>query len=137
MTKINLITAPDILFGDCSSILLIYPSVAVQNELQHKILNNIDDDLNIYIFNDTVYDEKNVDWLLSVFHSVDFVVVDVDNCQPFIRDLLSYLIAKPKTYWLTKADQCMYNHISNNRIYNFDSIQQIGDISVETKQQPK
>ena len=62
----------------------------------------------------------NMEWLLDVFHFVDTVVLDCDNSTKQIRALLSYMISYPKTFWLTNGDSPVYNHISNNRVYNFD-----------------
>jgi hypothetical protein len=131
MTTINLITAPDKLFNDGYSFLLIYPSDALMHDLQDMIFNNTDQDINVYVYSDNEYIPSNVDWMLSVFQSVDTVIIDLDNCESFIKDILALLIAKPKTYWLTKGDNRMYNHISKNKIYTLDYINNIGDLIVK------
>lgn len=131
MTTINLITAPDKLFNDGYSFLLLYPSDAMMNDLQDIIFNKTDQDINVYVYSDKEYIPSNVDWMLSVFQSVDTVIIDLDNCESFIRDIIALLIAKPKTYWLTKGDNRMYNHISKNKIYTLDYINNIGDLIVK------
>jgi hypothetical protein len=131
MTTINLITAPDKLFNDGYSFLLLYPSDAMMHDLQDIVFNNTDQDINIYVYSDSEYIPNNIDWMLSVFQSVDTVIIDLDNCESFIRDILALLIAKPKTYWLTKGNNLMYNHISKNKIYTLDYINNIGDLIVK------
>jgi len=60
-------------------------------------------------------------------HICDLIIVDIDNCPSYVKDLLSFIIAKPKTYWLTNAVEVVYNHISSNRIYNLSILERIGD----------
>lgn len=134
MTTINLITAPDRLFNDAYSFLLLYPSETLMFDFQELVFNNIEQDINVYVYNDKEYVAENIDWMLSVFQSVDSVIIDIDNCENFIRDILALLIAKPKTYWLTKGDNRVYNHISKNRIYTLDYINNIGDLIVKRLQ---
>ena len=120
MTKINLITPPDRLYNDSVSILLLFPTKDNLHYIQHEILPTIEQSLNIYVFEKPNYTKEDVDWLLSTLHIVDIAIVDIDSCPLYVRDLLSYIIAKPQTYWLTNGDAPVYNHISNNRVYNLD-----------------
>ena len=132
MTTINIITPPDKFYGDVSSLLVIHPSAALQNDLQQNILTNIFNDLNVYIYNENISEPTKIEWLLTVFHLADTVIIDVDNCSLHVKELLSFMIAKSKTYWLTNGENSVYNHLSNKRIFNLESIQTIGDISVKT-----
>ena len=127
MNKINIVTAPDMLFNDSLQLLLVYPNKQIQDELQNNFLSNTDIDVNIYVYDKPVYDKKEVEWLLNVFKQCDTVIVDVDNTSPWARDLLSYMIAKNKTYWLTNSQDSVYNSLSNNRVYNLDFLSKIGD----------
>lgn len=120
------------LFNDCLQLLLVYPSKQVQDELQNKFLTNTGVDVNIYVYDKPVYDKKEVEWLLNVFKQCDTAIVDVDNASPWARDLASYMIAKPKTYWLTNSQDSVYNNLSNNKVYNLDFLSKIGDNDVET-----
>lgn len=129
MTTINLITPPDKIFNDTEKLLLIYPNSDLENELQTKVLNNLEDDLDLYMFNQKNPTDSDIDWLLTAVNLVDTIVVDVDNCDSQVRMLLGYILAKSKTYWLTNAENSVYNHLSRKRIYNLDNIQ-IGGISV-------
>jgi hypothetical protein len=118
MTKVNLITPPDKLYNDVRSILLIFPSLELQNMFQTEILSNLDDDLNLYYFDKSDYSKEDFDWLLDVFSAIDLCIIDVDRCESPTRELISYFVAKSKTYWLTKSENSVYNHISKNRIYD-------------------
>lgn len=129
MTKINLITSPDRIFNDTEKVLLIHPSNNLQNEFQKKVLENIEEDLDLYIFDISKPTAKEIDWLLVASNMVDKIIVDVDNCDSQTRMLLGYILAKSKTYWLTNAEISVYTHINKNRIYNLDSFQ-IGGLSV-------
>ncbi len=118
MTNINLITPPDKIFSDAVSILLVFPSKQLQQEIQNEVFPSAKESINVYLYDKQQYSTTDIDWLLSIFTLSNIVIVDVDNCPPYIRDLASYMIAKPKTYWLTNSVDPVYNHISGNRIYN-------------------
>jgi hypothetical protein len=111
--------------------LLLYPSKDLLNELQDKFLTHFEDDSNIYLYDKEVYSKEELDWVLKVFKSVDIVIADVDNTQPFFKDILSYIIAKNKTYWLTNSQESVYNHISKNKVYNLDFLSKTGGHSGE------
>ena len=125
MNKINIITPPDKIFSDCLNILLIHPSESIKNELQN-ILENYENSCNIYVYENKTYDPNEIDWLLTVFNVCNLCIIDLDNSSPQVRMLSSYLIAKPKTYWLTNGEDVVYTHISNNRIYDLDFMSQLG-----------
>ena len=72
-----------------------------------------------------MYEEQNLDWLLDISASCDYIVIDIDNCTTTTRDLCSYLVAKPKTYWLTQGENTVYTMISTNRIFDLDFIREI------------
>jgi hypothetical protein len=122
------------LFNDSFQLLLIYPSKQLQDELQNNFLSNTDIDVNIYVYDKPVYDKNEIEWLLSVFKQCDTAIVDVDNTSFWARDLLSYMIAKNKTYWLTNSQDSVYNSLSNNKVYNLDFLSTIGDNNFETEQ---
>ena len=122
------------LFNDSLQLLLIYPSKQIQDELQNNFLLNTNIDVNIYVYDKPVYDKNELEWLLSVFKQCDIAIVDVDNTSSWARDLLSYMIAKNKTYWLTNSQDSVYNSLSNNKVYNLDFLSNIGDNNFETEQ---
>ena len=117
-TKINLITPPDKLFNLSPSIFLIKPSKQLKIQFQN-ILSDIDEDLNVYIFDDTEY---NIEWLLSVSQHVDFIIVDVDHCDPTTKLFLTFIMAQPNVHYITNDEITPYNLINRNRIYNLDWI---------------
>jgi hypothetical protein len=118
MADINLITAPDRLFNDSLSFFLIYPSMEVKEQF-NNLMSNINQPFNVYLYENET-DEHEIDWLLSTHKIVDFTILDIDNCPSDVRNLVSYFIANPKTYWLTKGEQMFYTKISNKRIYSLD-----------------
>lgn len=118
MTSINLITPPDKVYSDAISVLVVFPSKDLQQQIQNEIFPNAKESINVYLYDKPQYTLADTDWLLSVFTLSQIVIIDVDQCPPYVKDLLSFMIAKPKTYWLTNAVDSVYNHISGNRIYN-------------------
>lgn len=125
MSQISLITPPDRLYTNEYSFLLIYPSQITKEHFQ-AFLAEIDIPLHVYLYEQK--DVKDPEWLLDVFLSVDTVIIDIDNCQPPVRDLASYFLSKDKTYWLTKGEDRLYNIISKNRIYDLDFLKhKLGD----------
>jgi len=124
MPKLNLITPPDKLFNDSSSLLLIHPSNDLKDELQ-TVLQTQDNDINVYMYElDDV--EQNIDWLLSVCHLADYVIFDLDKSTPNVRKLASYIISKSNTYWLTNEANPLYTMLSVKQIYNLDFLKQEG-----------
>lgn len=133
MNKINIITPPDFLFNDSFQLLLVYPSKQIQDEIQKRFLGNTTQDVNLYYYDKPVYDRTDLDWLIKVFNLCNTAIIDVDNTAPWVRDLLSYMIAKPKTYWLTNSQDSVYNILSNNRVYDLNFLSNTGEENVETE----
>jgi len=118
MSQISLITPPDRLYTDHTSLLLICPSNFVKEQLQN-VLAQLDEPMHVYLY-ELTSENQEPEWLLDVFQAVDYTIIDIDNCQPSIRDIASYFLSKDKTYWLTKAEGKLYNIINKNRIYDLD-----------------
>ena len=125
MKNINIITPPDKLFNDAVQVLLVYPATDLKNAIQDKLID-IEDDINIYVYDKENYSTEDIDWLLTIFKMSDIAIIDVDNVQSHARDLLSYMIAKPKTFWLTKGENRVYNKLSNNKIKDFEFLSKLG-----------
>ena len=134
MNKINLITPPDILHNDSYQMLVMYPSKDTQKYLQYEFLGKTDFPINLYYYDKEKYNKEEIDWLLNAFNLCNVVIIDVDNVQPFIKDLLSYFIAKSKTYWLTNSQETVYNHISKNKVYTLDFLQNLAGDQIEKEQ---
>ena len=125
MKNINIITPPDKLFNDAVQVLLVYPTTDLKNAIQDKLVD-IEDDINIYVYDKENYSTEDIDWLLTIFKMSDIAIIEVDNVQSHARDLLSYMIAKPKTFWLTKGENRVYNKLSNNKIKDFEFLSKLG-----------
>ena len=121
------------LLNDSLQLLLVYPSKQLQNEIQDTFLNSTPLGVNVYYYSKPNYTKEDAEWLINIFKICDSAIVDVDNTATWARDLLSYMIAKPKTYWLTNSQDSVYNSLSNNKVYNLDFLSTIGDNNVETE----
>lgn len=132
MKKINIITPPDKLFNDAVQVLLVHPTKELQDAVQDKFLSDVEVDVNLYYYDKTVYSEIDVDWLLTIFKMSDITIIDVDSVEPYLRDVLSFMIAKPKTFWLTNGENRVYNKLSSNRVYDFEFLSNLGG-NFETK----
>jgi hypothetical protein len=112
--KINLITTPDTLFNDNPSVLLVNPSNNIKESL-NDILKNITNDLNLYLYEEDAHDD--IDWLINVSRSVDYIVLNVDHCDQ-ICWMVGFLLSMSKTFYLTNDNQMQYNIVNVNRIYD-------------------
>ena len=115
MTKINLITAPDIVYNNAYSIVMICPTDGLKLELQAH-LSEFDMDVNVYMVDSNI----DVKWLLSVTKFADAVIFDIDNSPNEVQDLRSYLISLSNVFWLTNREFPCYTLLSTNREYNLD-----------------
>ena len=114
--KINIITPPDKLFNLTMSYLLVKPSVTVKQQFQ-TILSQVPEELNVFVFDQ---DETDISWLLSVAQQVDLIIIDVDNCDPITQKFITFMLAQPNSYYITRDETTPYNLISKNRIWNLD-----------------
>jgi hypothetical protein len=114
--KINLITPPDKLFNQNINYLLIKPSTETKIQFQ-QILSQLVDDINVFIFDEK---ETDMDWMLSVAHQCDAVIIDIDNCDAVTKNFVSYLLSMPYCHYITTDELTPWNLISKNRIYNLD-----------------
>ena len=119
MTKINIITTPDVIHNKSLSFLLVQPSSNVRNQFQN-LLEKFDQPLNIYLYDPQTDEERTHDWLLNVTKFVDYTILDIDNLDSIERNLASYIVSLPNTFYLTNDEFTPYNILSVNRIYNLD-----------------
>tara|TARA_B110000858_G_C17368784_1_gene278528 strand:- start:12 stop:398 length:387 start_codon:yes stop_codon:yes gene_type:complete len=119
MTKINIITTPDVIHNKSLSFLLVQPSSNVRNQFQN-LLEKFDQPLNIYLYDPQTDEERTYDWLLNVTKFVDYTILDIDNLDSIERNLASYIVSLPNTFYLTNDEFTPYNILSVNRIYNLD-----------------
>ena len=120
MSDINIITPPDILHNKNFSVFLLYPSLYVKKQFQ-EILTKSKSRFNVYMYEDP--NGQDIDWVLNVHKLSQIVILDLDNLPPFWKKLESYLVSFGNTYYLTKAEEIMYNKISANRIFAVEEIE--------------
>lgn len=125
--KINLITPPDKLYNTNISYLLVKPSTKVKVQFQ-TMLSDIKEDINVYVFDGA---ESDIDWLLGVAQIVDFVIIDVDNCDQLTKLFISLLLTQPNTHYITNDEITPYKLLSRNRIYNFEWLNEVLNDSEE------
>ena len=123
MSVINLITPPDKLYNQAGSILLVYPTEYIEQELQ-KILSAATADTNIYIYNIN-NDEHNYTWLLDVHKFCNICIMNLDDLPVELKCMESYFISFSHTYWLSQGENTLYNKISQNKIYTLERLQPI------------
>ena len=116
--KINLITPPDTLFNMNPGYLLVKPSTKLKMQFQ-TLLSAVDDDINVYVY-DT--DEVDIAWMLNAANSSDWIIIDIDNCDPITKNFISLLLSQPHAYYMTNDEITPWGIISRNRIYNLDWI---------------
>ena len=119
MTKINIITTPDVVHNQSLSFLLVQPSIGVRDQFQN-LLEKFDIPINIYLYDPQNDEERTYDWLLNVTKFVDYTILDIDNLDSIERNLASYIVSLPNTFYLTNDEFTPYNILSVNRIYNLD-----------------
>ena len=122
MTKINLITAPDKIYNEDLSILLVNPSDELKEEFNKLLESSNIGTLNLYYFAES--EDNNQEWLLDVINFVNYIILDVDQCYD-TKWLVGYILNNSKTYWLTKQSNMLYNTINNNRVYALDWIENV------------
>lgn len=116
--KINLITPPDNLFNMNPGYLFVKPSTKLKMQFQ-TLLSAMQDDVNVFVY-DT--EEADIAWMLSVSQQVDFIIIDIDNCDPVTKHFISFMLAQPNAYYITNDEVTPWNLISKNRIYSLDWI---------------
>jgi hypothetical protein len=116
--KITLITPPDKLFNLNLSYLLVKPSNYIKQQFQ-TILSQSLDDINVFIY-DT--EDHDIGWMLSIAQQAEVIIIDIDNCDNITQKFVTFLLARPNSYYITRDDTTPYNLISKNRIYNLDWI---------------
>ena len=120
MSDINIITPPDFLHNKNFSVFLSYPSLYVKEQFQ-EIISKSKNRFNVYMYEDP--NGKDIDWVLNVHKLSQIVILDLDNLPPYWKKLESYLVSFGNTYYLTKAEEIMYNKISANRILAGEEIE--------------
>lgn len=111
--KVYLVTPPDILHNNYRSILFVYPRQALKEQLQ-EWLSHSSEGVNVYLHES----DNNFDWLLTVAKMSDEVIIDLDNCGPYTRDLAAFIIGDPKTRWITDNENQAFDYLAGGRVYD-------------------
>jgi|TARA_B100000035_G_C21020762_1_gene563968 hypothetical protein len=129
MTKINVITPPDILHNQATSFLLISPSTEIRNDFQ-KFLETATTSLNVYLYAPEKEEDMDIAWLLAIAKIADYTILDLDYMEISDKKFASYILSIPNTFYLTKDDVTPYNKINLNRVYDLNWL---GDITIENE----
>lgn len=109
---INLITSPDKLFNNDTSLLLVNPNTALKESF-NELAKDLNGPVNLYLFENQEYE---IQWLLDVCQSVNYIVLDIDNTKNN-HWIIGHILDFGKTFYLTNTPESVYNIINNNRIY--------------------
>lgn len=120
MSKINIITYPDVLHNNALNIVLIYPQKHILDNLQSQFLKDYDNDVNLYLFDRLEQQPDEINWVLTATKAADYTIIDTDNTVDFFRPMLSFIIARQNTYWFSKADDSIYKHLSSKQVYDLN-----------------
>ena len=125
MNNVTIITPPDVLLNDTSSVLLISPTEHLKEMLQ-QLVDQLTINLNIFL-HEAWFDEHEIPWVVSVSQqkNIQATILDLDNCTPAVRAFSSYFISQSNTFYLTNDSVTPYNLISNNRVYDLQWLKNI------------
>lgn len=116
--KVKIITAPDRIFDQSQTMLVITPSTELKDAV-HDYAVDCKDHLNIHLYSG---DEDNIAWLLSVANSVDNIIIDMDYNPKSISQFFSYLLSLPNTYYKCSTMQAPWDLLNKNRFYDFPKL---------------
>ncbi len=125
--KIKIITAPDRLFDQSETLLVISPDESLKSQVQTYALN-CENHLSIYLYDGY---EDNIPWLLSVATSVDYVIIDMDNSNEKTSHFFSYILSLPNTYYKCKDMKAPWDLLNKNRFYDFPILKEDNDGSTQ------
>jgi len=113
--KIKIITAPDILFDQATSITVVCPGAVLKQNLD-EYLKTANTSVNVYLYTE---EDRNISWLLKVAKMADYVLIDIDNCGAATSHFLSYLLTLSNTYYKCEHMKVEWNLLNQNRFYDF------------------
>tara|TARA_B100002019_G_scaffold292016_1_gene313876 strand:- start:17275 stop:17655 length:381 start_codon:yes stop_codon:yes gene_type:complete len=119
---INVITPPDVLHNQATSILAIQPSEDTRMKLQN-VIGETNIAINLYLY-DASITGNNIAWMLNIARLADYIIIDLDLLTQEERRFASYLISLPQSFYLTNDETTQYNLLSANRIYDLDWLSQ-------------
>jgi hypothetical protein len=116
--KINIITAPDLIFNQSFSILTISPKADLKKSLEDYVVDK-KKSLNLYFFFST---DKDFKWLLTVLKHANIVIADLDNFDSDLEKFTSYLLSFTHVYYRSNHDFIDWSILNTNRFYDFSEI---------------
>lgn len=116
--KIKLITAPDLVFDQAPSILVIAPNDDLKKSVEDFIADKTKS-LNLYFYFGA---EQDLKWLLTVSKLSDTVLIDLDHCSEDLNKIIGYIISMPNTYYRTADDRFDWSLLNSNRFYDFPTL---------------
>ena len=70
----------------------------------------------------TKKDEEAIEWMLSVSHHADIIIIDIDNCDETTKMFISFLLVLPNVFYITEDEVTPWHLLSRNRINDLDFI---------------
>jgi hypothetical protein len=116
--EIKVVTSPDILFDQALEILVISPKTELKKLLEEYTVE-VNDHVNIYLYSEN---DTDIKWLLTVAKSVDYVIIDIDNCNDLTSQFLSYILSMPHTYYKCEHTKYPWDLLNMNRFYDFPNL---------------
>lgn len=117
--KIKVITAPDLIFDQATSITVICPATDLKESVEEFALN-YKGSINIFYFSNS---DSDLQWLLTVANISDYILIDIDNCTESVSHFLSYILSIPNTYYRTSFMKAPWDLINKNRFYDFPTLE--------------
>jgi hypothetical protein len=114
--NIKLITAPDIIFDQALTVVVIAPDADLKMRLE-EYLKNSDQDINVYM-----HTTSDIKWLLTVSKMADYVLVNIDNCDIYTSHFLAYILSLPNTYYKCEQTSVPWELLSQRRFYDFPTL---------------
>ena len=124
--RIKIITAPDIVFDQAESLLVVQPNQDLQLKVD-EYCSNSKDSINLYVFTNN---DTDIKWLLTVAKFADNILIDVDNCTHSVGQFLSYLLSNPNTYYRTTHMTGPWDLLNQNRFFDFPNIERENDVEI-------
>lgn len=117
--QIKIITPPDIIFNQDTSLLLICPGDDLSLNL-NNFLAELDKSLNIYLFDNS---QTDIQWLLTVAKMSDYNLVDIDNLSLKVNHFLSYILSLSNTYYKCSHEMANWELLNKNKFFDFPNIE--------------
>ena len=116
--KIQVVTAPDIIFDQSFNLLVIAPGSNLTKSLEDFIVEK-KKSLNLYFYFGT---ENDIKWLLTIAKIADCTIIDLDNCPEQVTKFASYILSLPNTHYKTDNKLVDWSIINSNKFYDFPEI---------------